>query len=75
MKHIFEKIKISTISGSCYAKSAGFDHAFELVDVEKMSRTVNNEQTDLFGCPPKGFTIVNNVPATSEFNVLTGEML
>ena len=70
---IHKKFIIFYFSGSCYAKSAGFDHVFDTSEIEKMSRTVNNEETDIFITPPKGFSIVKNVPATREFNVLTGQ--
>jgi len=66
-------IHIGGHDGSCYAKSAGFDHVFDTSEIEKMSRAVVDDATDIFTAPPKGFSIVKNVPATSEFNVLTGK--
>lgn len=55
-----------------YAKSADFAAAFTQAEMEKLSKAANGDDTDIFTAPPKGYTIVRLVPATSDFNVLTG---
>jgi len=67
-------IMIGGHDGSMYAKSEGFDAAFDQAELAKMSKAANGDDTDIFTCPPKGYTIVRLVPATNEFNVLTGKM-
>jgi len=66
-------IQIGGHDGSVYAKSADFDAAFSQADMGKMSAAANGDQNDIFTNPPTGYTVVRNVPATSDFNVLTGK--
>jgi len=66
-------IQIGGFDGSVYAKSADFDGTFDMAEIAKMSKAANGDDTDIFTVPPKGYTIVRVVPASSEFNVLTGK--
>jgi len=66
-------IQIGGHDGSVYAKSADFDGTFDATEMGKMSAAANGDETDIFMAPPKGYTIVRVVPASSEFNVLTGK--
>lgn len=66
-------IHIGGFDGSMYAKSAEYDGTFDLAEMSKMSAASNGDETDIFTSPPKGYTIVRVVPASSDFNVLTGK--
>jgi len=66
-------IHIGGFDGSMYAKSDGFDGAFDQAELSKMSAASNGDETDIFGNPPKGYTILRVVPATNDFNILTGK--
>jgi len=66
-------IQIGGHDGSVYAKSADFDGAFTQAEMAKMSTAANGDDSDIFTNPPAGYTIVRVVPATSEFNVVTGK--
>lgn len=66
-------IHIGGHDGSMYAKSEGFDAAFDANEMMKLSNAANGDQTDIFSAPPAGYTILRVVPASSDFNVLTGK--
>lgn len=66
-------IQIGGHDGSVYAKSEAFDAAFSQADMAKLSTSANGDESDIFTNPPTGYTIMRVVPATSEFNVVTGK--
>lgn len=66
-------IQIGSFDGAVYAKSDAFDGTFDQAELAKMSAASNGDETDIFGNPPKGYTILRQIPAGNDINVLTGK--
>lgn len=67
-------MQIGGHDGSVYAKSNEFDAAFDATEMLKLSNAANGDTTDIFTKGPAGYTVMRCVPASSDFNVLTGKL-
>lgn len=63
-------------TGDAYAASAGYPHTFINTDCKRLGDAAMGTDSDVFGNPPKGFTILRPIPCENdgaEVQVLTGK--
>lgn len=64
------------MQGDSWAKSVDFTHVFEEAGLKKISQAAASMETDIFGVPPKDYTVINVVDCTTtmgDVKVLTGK--